>query len=55
MSSYLSYELLVNLKNLDIISIRQSSFFQIRVTVYQAVTEEVRPMIVRVQYSQYRF
>lgn len=41
MSSYISYEVLVNLKQIDVINIRQSSFFQIRVSVYQSAGKEV--------------
>ena len=43
MSSSLSYELLINLRELDVIAIRQSSFFQIRVTVMQSTSKEVSP------------
>jgi hypothetical protein len=39
--SSLSYELLINLKQLDVIAIRQSSFFQIRVTVMQSTSKDV--------------
>jgi hypothetical protein len=41
MSSYISYEILINLKQIDVINIRQSSFFQIRVTIFQSSTKEV--------------
>ena len=41
MSSHLSYELLINLKQIDVIQIRQSSFFQIRVSVMQNSINEV--------------
>jgi hypothetical protein len=48
MSSYLSYELLLNLKQIEVINIRQSSFFQIRVTILQSSAKEVYPVSPRV-------
>ena len=33
--THLKYELVMNLKHIEIINIRQSSFYQIRVTVMQ--------------------
>lgn len=41
MSEYISYEMVINLKQIDVINLRQSSFFQIRVTVLQNITPEV--------------
>lgn len=38
-SGYISYELLVNLKSIEVISVRQSSFFQVRVSVLQGQGE----------------
>jgi hypothetical protein len=35
MNNLINYEILINLKSMNILTIRQSSFYQIRLTVYQ--------------------
>ena len=52
MSSYINYELLINFKHLEILGIRQSSFFQIRVSAFQSNSKEVISKIHRAEFSQ---
>lgn len=40
-SSFINYELIINIKTLDIINIRQSGFYQIRLSVYQTNDKQV--------------
>ena len=41
MNNLINYEILINIKSMSILSIRQSSFYQIRLTVYQTDSKNV--------------
>ncbi len=53
MNSLLNYEILINLKSMNILCIRQSSFYQIRVTVYQVDNKNVSRHLNRIMYLLY--